>query len=183
MTNFKFFYSLVGLTFVCLVVFTTIIKPVVRYESGYGNNILPELRIPLAVDQDESLNSKAVSRENANNDNINDEKSKNLAKYMNMPSVPEDTKIESNIPAPSIKEDLSKPKPENSKKVEITFDNPDKYKGPIVEGWPPNHDRYMPNYIHPDENSFSIQPSKVILSIVLKMLLSLVEYNLFLKIT
>ena len=103
MTNFKFFYSLVGLTFVCLVVFTTIIKPVVRHESGYGNNILPELRIPLAVDQDESLNSKAVSRENANNDNINDEKSKNLAKYMNMPSVPEDTKIESNIPAPSIK--------------------------------------------------------------------------------
>ena len=157
MTNFKFFYSLVGLTFVCLVVFTTIIKPVVRHESGYGNNILPELRIPLTV-EDESLKS-SFSRENTNND----EKSKNIAKYMNMPvPVPEDTKIESNIPAPSIKEDLSKPKPENSKKVEITFDNPDKYKGPIVEGWPPNHDRYMPHYIHPDENSFSIQPSKVI---------------------
>ena len=118
MTNFKFFYSLVGLTFVCLVVFTTIIKPVVRHESGYGNNILPELRIPLTV-EDESL--KSFSRENNN-----DEKSKNIAKYMNMPDVPEDTKIESNIPAPSIKEDLSKPKPENSKKVEITFDNPDK---------------------------------------------------------
>ena len=155
MTNFKFFYSLVGLTFVCLVVFTTIIKPVVRQESGYGNNILPELRLPLTV-EDESLNNKALSREN------NDQKDKNIAKYMNIPDVPEDTKIEINIPAPSIKEDLSKPKPANSKKVEITFDNPDKYKGPIVEGWPPNHDRYMPNYIHPGENSFSIQPSKVI---------------------
>ena len=162
MTNFKFFYSLVGLTFVCLVVFTTIIKPVVRQESGYGNNILPELRLPLTV-EDESLNNKALSREN------NDQKDKNIAKYMNMPDVPEDTKIESNIPAPSIKEDLSKPKPANSKKVEITFDNPDKYKGPIVEGWPPNHDRYMPNYIHPDENSFSIQPSKVKITFIKKL--------------
>ena len=50
--------------------------------------------------------------------------------------------------------DLSKSKPKNFKRVEITFDNPDKYKGPIVEGWPPNHDRYMPNYIHPNENYF-----------------------------
>ena len=57
--------------------------------------------------------------------------------------------------------DLSKSKLKNFKRVEITFDNPDKYKGPIVEGWPPNHDRYMPNYIHPNENSFSMQPSKV----------------------
>lgn len=65
--------------------------------------------------------------------------------------------------------DLSKSKPKNFKRVEITFDNPDKYKGPIVEGWPPNHDRYMPNYIHPNENSFSMQPSKVIVTFIKKL--------------
>ena len=65
--------------------------------------------------------------------------------------------------------DLSRSKPKNFKRVEITFDNPNKYKGPIVEGWPPNHDRYMPNYIHPDENSFSIQPSKVKITFIKKL--------------
>lgn len=49
LTKFKFFYSLVGLTFICLVVFSTIVKPVVKQESGYGD-ILPELRVPLTVE-------------------------------------------------------------------------------------------------------------------------------------
>ena len=33
------------------------------------------------------------------------------------------------------------------------------YEGPVVEGWPPEKDRYMPNYILPGKNTFSIQPS------------------------
>ena len=41
-----------------------------------------------------------------------------------------------------MKEDNSKPKSKTAKKVQITYDNPDKYKGPVVEGWPPNSDRY-----------------------------------------
>ena len=32
------------------------------------------------------------------------------------------------------------------------------YKGPVVEGWPPEKDRYMPHYIFPGKNTFSIQP-------------------------
>jgi len=55
---------------------------------------------------------------------------------------------------------LSKPKPKEAKKVKITFDDPNKYKGPVVEGWPPNSDRFMPHYIKPDEDTFSIKPSK-----------------------
>ena len=43
---------------------------------------------------------------------------------------------------PGVKEDNSKPKSKTAKKVQITYDNPDKYKGPVVEGWPPNSDRY-----------------------------------------
>ena len=55
---------------------------------------------------------------------------------------------------------MSKPKPKEAKKVKITFDDPNKYKGPVVEGWPPNSDRFMPHYIKPDEDTFSIKPSK-----------------------
>ena len=32
------------------------------------------------------------------------------------------------------------------------------YEGPVVEGWPPDKDRYMPHYILPAQNTFSIQP-------------------------
>ena len=32
------------------------------------------------------------------------------------------------------------------------------YEGPVVEGWPPDQDRYMPHYILPGQNTFSIQP-------------------------
>ena len=46
------------------------------------------------------------------------------------------------------------------KRVNITYDNPKKYKGPHVEGWPPGKDRYMPNYIQPDHDTFPIRPSK-----------------------
>jgi len=46
------------------------------------------------------------------------------------------------------------------KRVNITYDDPKKYKGPHVEGWPPGKDRYMPNYIKPKEDTFSLRPSK-----------------------
>ena len=29
-----------------------------------------------------------------------------------------------------------------------------------VEGWPPDKDRFMPHYIHPYQDTFSIRPSK-----------------------
>ena len=32
------------------------------------------------------------------------------------------------------------------------------YEGPVVDGWPPDQDRYMPHYILPGQNTFSIQP-------------------------
>ena len=32
------------------------------------------------------------------------------------------------------------------------------YEGPVVDGWPPDKDRYMPHYILPSQNTFSIQP-------------------------
>lgn len=33
------------------------------------------------------------------------------------------------------------------------------YKGKIVEGWPPDKDRNVANYVKPGENNFLIQPS------------------------
>ena len=32
------------------------------------------------------------------------------------------------------------------------------YEGPVVDGWPPDKGRYMPHYILPSQNTFSIQP-------------------------
>ena len=46
------------------------------------------------------------------------------------------------------------------KRINITYDDPKKYKGPHVEGWPPTKDRYMPNYIKPDQDTFPLRPSK-----------------------
>ena len=33
-------------------------------------------------------------------------------------------------------------------------------EGPFVDGWPPGKDRYMPNYIKPDQDTFLLRPSK-----------------------
>ena len=44
--------------------------------------------------------------------------------------------------------------------VNITYDNPEKYSGLHIEGWPPGKDRQMPNYIKPDQDTFSLRPSK-----------------------
>lgn len=46
------------------------------------------------------------------------------------------------------------------KRVNITYDDPKRYKGPHVEGWPPGKDRYMPNYIKPKQDTFPLRPSK-----------------------
>ena len=40
----------------------------------------------------------------------------------------------------------------------MTFDAPETYEGPIIEGWPPGKDRYMPHYIQPDQDTFLIKP-------------------------
>ena len=42
--------------------------------------------------------------------------------------------------------------------VNITFDSPSTFKGPVVEGWPPSKDRYMPHYIQPNEDTFLLRP-------------------------
>ena len=60
------------------------------------------------------------------------------------------------------------------KRVNITYDNPKKYKGPHVEGWPPGKDRYMPNYIQPDHDTFPIRPSKA----HFKGIFSILKYSL-----
>ena len=44
--------------------------------------------------------------------------------------------------------------------VNITYENPKTYKGPLLEGWPPGKDRHMPNYIKPDQDTFPLRPSK-----------------------
>ena len=64
------------------------------------------------------------------------------------------------------------------KRVNITYDNPKKYKGPHVEGWPPGKDRYMPNYIQPDHDTFPIRPSKA----HFKGIFSILKYSLYLKV-
>ena len=40
----------------------------------------------------------------------------------------------------------------------LTYDNPTKYRGKHVEGWPPLKDRHMPNYIRPEEDTFLLRP-------------------------
>jgi hypothetical protein len=37
--------------------------------------------------------------------------------------------------------------------VDIPFDNPSTYEGPIVDGWPPEMDRNINLYIRPEEDT------------------------------
>ncbi len=49
-------------------------------------------------------------------------------------------------------------KPAVRKKVKLTYDSPERYKGPFVEGWPPKKNRHMPDYIRPQSDTFPVRP-------------------------
>ena len=43
-------------------------------------------------------------------------------------------------------------------KFPLTYMQASKYKGPIVEGWPPERNRSLDLYIHPEEDTFPLKP-------------------------
>ena len=47
------------------------------------------------------------------------------------------------------------------KKFILTFDDPDTYQGPVVEGWPPGKNRSLPLYLRPIEDTFLMRPQKI----------------------
>ena len=53
-------------------------------------------------------------------------------------------------PLPHLKADISK--------FPLTYLQASKYKGPIVEGWPPERNRSLDLYIHPEEDTFPLKP-------------------------
>lgn len=45
-------------------------------------------------------------------------------------------------------------------KFPLTFDDPSKYRGPVVEGWPPGKNRSLERYLRPTEaNTFPMVPT------------------------
>ena len=56
-------------------------------------------------------------------------------------------------PLPHLKADISK--------FPLTYTQASKYKGPIVEGWPPERNRSMDLYIHPEEDTFPLKPTSM----------------------
>ena len=53
-------------------------------------------------------------------------------------------------PLPHLKADISK--------FPLTYMQASKYKGPIVEGWPPERNRSLDLYIHPEDDTFPLKP-------------------------
>ena len=53
-------------------------------------------------------------------------------------------------PLPHLKADISK--------FPLTYMQASKYKGPIVEGWPPERNRSLDLYILPEEDTFPLKP-------------------------
>ena len=43
-------------------------------------------------------------------------------------------------------------------KYPLTYMEASKYKGPIVEGWPPGRNRSLDQYIRPYEDTFTMRP-------------------------
>jgi len=50
------------------------------------------------------------------------------------------------------------------KKFLLTFDDPDTYQGPVVEGWPPGKNRSLPLYLRPTEDTFLMRPQNIVQS-------------------
>lgn len=199
-SSFKFFTTLVGVTFVGLFAIANYIRPLTRQDPGRFTEFRPDMRVPLMVSGVEdrpqagdsimpeiNSNLTLVGLENVRN-KLREVKQKAELEKKNLTELTSeanktDEDDSAQVSNSQQKEDLAVPevvsqKPtgepppvkdeENSgmrqrkisKKVKITFDNPDLYKGPFVEGWPPSKDRYMPHYIKPGEDTFPIRPSK-----------------------
>ena len=205
LNSFKFFTTLVGVTFVGLFAIANYIRPLSRQDpSRFASaEFRPDMRVPLMVSsgedqQPQPRESLVVPEINSNLTLVGLERLRNklretkakaelekknlteLTSEINktqedllqqqgdsqqkdeLPPEPEEV---SNLkptgePPPVKDEDGSGRQRKIARKVKITFDNPDLYKGPYVEGWPPSKDRSMPRYIKPGEDTFPIRPSK-----------------------
>ena len=211
--SFQFFYWLVVITFVGLMGLVTFIRPLDHKQQELLQAIDREQ--PLVL-----LENDTTKVSNNQNESLFNETTKTITTTIEVDKVettikPVENKIwkktEKEVKKPMVttttttteegpslvKEDFttSLKKVKIGKKVNITYDSPIKYKGPIgkffqvlplggfsqfnlgcplvvifevlilissviVEGWPPDKDRYMPHYIHPDQDTFSIRPSK-----------------------
>lgn len=183
--SFKVFYALVGLTFVGLLAIGNLVRPLSRQDPSGSGESRPEMRVPLMVTgQDEALAlpmleespappimANATSKLAYGYDSVKEkllkakaqaEKAKSLNAKIEQPPAKEEAVEASRSTGlpPRVKEDDSSVSSRRkvAKRVKITYDNPDVYKGPFVEGWPPSKDRYMPRYIRPDEDTFPIRP-------------------------
>ena len=54
-------------------------------------------------------------------------------------------------PLPQLKADISK--------FPLTYVQASKYNGSVVEGWPPEKNRSLELYIHPEEDTFPLKPT------------------------
>ncbi len=163
----KYFYILVGAVFTCLVFFAHMLSPVTfqrqATQSGdavaAGDNADPVLRpMAVVVTKDPKVfkaNEGQSGKESPKNENS---KNKN-GEAVNPFSGDKKKATKDPFPPARVKEDPNPTRrPKVRKKVKITFDSPERYKGPFVEGWPPKKNRNMPSYIRPDNDTFPTRP-------------------------